>query len=53
MSVKHTYDIEALTVEAGTSTTMQVLISAEEGPHFAMHRFVMHPAAACLITPTW
>jgi quercetin dioxygenase-like cupin family protein len=43
MSVKHTQEIEAKTVEAGTGTAMQVLISAEEGPHFAMRRFVMQP----------
>ena len=43
MSVKHTYEIEAKIVEAGTGTTMQVLIPPEEGPHFAMRRFVMQP----------
>jgi quercetin dioxygenase-like cupin family protein len=43
MSVKHPHDIEAKTVEAGTGTTKQVLISAEEGPHFSMRRFVMRP----------
>jgi len=43
MSVKHTYEIETKNVAAGTGTTMQVLISDEEGPHFAMRRFVMQP----------
>ena len=43
MFIKHTHEIEAQTVAAGTDTTMQVLISAEEGPHFAMRRFVMQP----------
>lgn len=43
MSVKHTFEIEATVVEAGVGTTMQVLISAEEGPDFAMRRFIMQP----------
>jgi quercetin dioxygenase-like cupin family protein len=43
MSVKHTHEIETKTIQAGTGTAMQVLISAEEGPHFAMRRFVMQP----------
>jgi len=43
MSVKHSYEIEAKPVEAGTGTTIQVLISSEEGPNFAMRRFVMQP----------
>jgi quercetin dioxygenase-like cupin family protein len=43
MSVKHTHEIEAMIVEAGTGTTMQVLIPPEEGPNFAMRRFVMQP----------
>ncbi len=43
MSVKHTHEIEAKSVQAGQDTTIQVLISPEEGPHFAMRRFVMQP----------
>ena len=43
MPVKHTHEIEANVVEAGTGTTIQVLISPEEGPHFAMRRFVIQP----------
>ncbi len=43
MSVKHTREIEAKIVEAGRDTTIQVLISPEEGPNFAMRRFVMLP----------
>jgi quercetin dioxygenase-like cupin family protein len=43
MSVKHTHDIESMTVQAGTDVTMQVLISADEAPHFAMRRFVIQP----------
>ena len=43
MSVKNTHEIEAKVVEAGTDTTIQVLISSEEGPNFAMRRFVIQP----------
>ncbi len=43
MSVKHTHEIEPTTVQAGGGVTMQVLISSEEGPHFAMRRFVIQP----------
>ena len=43
MSVKHTHEINAKIVETGTSTNRQLLIPLEEGPHFAMRRFVMQP----------
>lgn len=43
MSVKHTHEIEANVVQAGTDVTMQMLISPDEGPHFAMRRFVIQP----------
>ena len=43
MSVKHIADIEAKVVDAGKGTTIQVLISPEEAPNFAMRRFVMQP----------
>ena len=43
MGVKHVQDVPADMVKAGDSATMQVLISAQEGPHFAMRRFVMEP----------
>jgi quercetin dioxygenase-like cupin family protein len=43
MYVRHTEEIEATEVAAGTGTSKQVLIAAEEGPHFAMRRFVMQP----------
>ncbi len=43
MSVKHTHEIETIIVEAGTGTTMQVLIPPEDGPHFAMRLFVIQP----------
>ena len=41
MSVKHTHTVEAKNVAAGQETTMQVLISSEEGPNFAMRKFSM------------
>jgi quercetin dioxygenase-like cupin family protein len=43
MSVKQVKDIPAQAVKAGELTTIQVLISGQEGPHFAMRRFVMQP----------
>ena len=43
MSVKHTDEIKPMAVQAGTNVTMQILISSEEGPHFAMRRFVIQP----------
>ncbi len=41
MSVKNTHDVEAKNVSAGQETTIQVLISSEEGPNFAMRKFSM------------
>ncbi len=43
MSVKHVSEVEAVAVSGGVKTTKQVLISAQEAPHFAMRRFVMEP----------
>ena len=43
MSVKHAADVTAERVTAGTGTTRQVLIGPDEGPHFAMRRFIMEP----------
>ena len=43
MPLKHAKDVPAQPVKAGDLTTIQVLISAQEGPHFAMRRFVMEP----------
>ncbi len=36
-------DAEVIKVKRGTETTMQVLISSEEGPNFAMRRFEIQP----------
>jgi quercetin dioxygenase-like cupin family protein len=43
MSVKHTEDVEKKNVAAGKDTTIQVLISAQEGPNFALRKFSMKP----------
>ena len=41
MTVKRADDVEAKAVAAGKDTTIQVLISAKEGPNFALRRFIM------------
>ena len=41
MRVKHTKDVLAQVVKTGDKTTIQVLISAKEGPNFAMRLFTM------------
>jgi len=41
MSVKHMHDLPLEPIEAGQKTSKQVLISHEEGPNFAMRRFVI------------
>lgn len=43
MTVKHAVDVEARQVAAGRDTTIQVLISTEEGPNFALRKFSMQP----------
>jgi quercetin dioxygenase-like cupin family protein len=43
MAVKHVDEIPAEPVSAGKGTTRQILIGPDEGPHFAMRRFVMEP----------
>jgi quercetin dioxygenase-like cupin family protein len=43
MSVKRVDDVRAEAVSVGTGTTRQVLIGPDEGPHFAMRRFVIVP----------
>lgn len=43
MSVKHANEVPEKVVAAGVDTTLQVLISAEEGPNFALRRFIMQP----------
>ena len=41
MSVKHSESVEKKNVAAGKNTTIQVLISAQEGPNFALRKFSM------------
>jgi quercetin dioxygenase-like cupin family protein len=41
MPVKHSTDVEAKDVAAGKDTTIQVLISSQEGPNFALRKFSM------------
>jgi quercetin dioxygenase-like cupin family protein len=41
MSVKRAQAVEAKPVTAGRETTIQVLISPQEGPNFALRRFSM------------
>ena len=41
MSVKHSRDVGAQPVKGANKATIQVLISSQEGPHFAMRRFVI------------
>jgi quercetin dioxygenase-like cupin family protein len=43
MSLKHANALPANVVGAGRDTSMQVLIGADEGPNFAMRRFIMEP----------
>lgn len=43
MSVKRAAEVAEEPVAAGVGTTRQVLIGADEGPHFAMRRFIMQP----------
>ena len=43
MFVKHADQVKQEDVTAGEGTTRQVLISSEEGPHFALRRFIMQP----------
>jgi len=43
MSVRHAEAVPTQEVKAGTGTQMQVLIGADQGPNFAMRRFIMQP----------
>ena len=43
MSVRHVDSVPAEEVKAGTDTKRQVLIGPDEGPNFAMRRFIMEP----------
>lgn len=43
MTVKHAVDVEAKDVLNAKDTKIQVLISAKEGPNFALRKFSMKP----------
>ena len=43
MSVRSADDLPAEVVKAGTGTTRQVLIGPDQGPNFALRRFIMQP----------
>ena len=43
MSVKHADHVPAEPVKAGSGTTRQMLIGPDEGPNFALRRFIMEP----------
>ena len=43
MTHKHVSSVPEEPVAAGTGTTRQVLIGPQEGPNFAMRRFIMKP----------
>jgi len=43
MSVRHVDTLPTEDVTAGTATKRQVLIGPDEGPNFAMRRFIMEP----------
>jgi quercetin dioxygenase-like cupin family protein len=42
-SVRHAADVPEEPVAAGTGTTRQVLIGPDQGPNFALRRFIMQP----------
>ncbi len=46
MLVKKFSDVEATKISSAVKTTIQVLISPEEAPHFAMRRFTMQPGGS-------
>lgn len=43
MSVRHAQDLPRDVVSAGTGTERQVLIGPDQGPNFALRRFIMRP----------
>ena len=43
MTVKKAGSVPLETVSGGTATARQVLVGADESPHFAIRRFVMEP----------
>ncbi len=46
MPLKKFADVEATEIKAAVDTTIQVLISSDEAPNFAMRRIVMQPGGS-------
>ena len=46
MPVRKFSEVKATEIEAGVKTSIQVLISPEEAPNFAMRRIVMQPGGS-------
>ncbi len=46
MSVKHIQEIPTEAVPTGTGVSKAILISAEEGPNFAMRKFSIQPGGS-------
>ena len=46
MFVKDLNNINKEKIKAGINTSVQVLISSEEGPHFAMRKFTIEPGGS-------
>ena len=43
MTVKHIKNVAVETIQAGNGASRQVLIGPDEGPNFALRRFIMEP----------
>lgn len=43
MSVRHSGDVDIVSIDTGEGVTRQMLISSEEGPNFAMRKFTIQP----------
>ena len=46
MPVKKFHDVKPTPIAAANATTIQVLISSDEAPHFAMRRIEMQPGGS-------
>lgn len=46
MPIRKFSDVTATEIKAGVKTTIQVLISSDEAPNFAMRRIVMQPGGS-------
>ena len=46
MYVKQSKSLKEETVSAGIKTTRQVLIGSDEGPNFAMRKFILQPGGS-------